>query len=44
MQSLAGAHKKHQIVEKGCGVVIEKKGAKLGTRTSDTGSGFGHVP
>jgi hypothetical protein len=38
-QSLAGAHKKHQVVEEGREVVIEK-GAKLGAEPSDTESGL----
>jgi hypothetical protein len=38
-QSLDGAHKKHQVVEEGRGVVVEK-GAKLGVEPSDAGSYF----
>jgi hypothetical protein len=38
-QSLAGANERHQVVEEGHGIVVEK-GANLGTEPSDTGSGF----
>jgi hypothetical protein len=38
-QSLASATKRHQVVEEGHGIVVEK-GAKLGAEPSDTGSGF----
>jgi hypothetical protein len=40
MQSLAGANKRHQVVEGGRGVIVEGGGAKLGAEPSDTGSGF----
>jgi hypothetical protein len=38
-QSLAGANKRHQVVEEGLKIVVEK-GAKLGAEPSDAGSGF----
>jgi hypothetical protein len=38
-QSLEGANKRHQVVEEGHGVVLEK-GAKLGAEPFDAGSGF----
>jgi hypothetical protein len=38
-QSPAGANKKHQVVEEGRTVIIERR-AKLGVEPSDTGSGF----
>jgi hypothetical protein len=39
MQSLAGANKRHQVVEGGHRVVVDK-GAKLGAEPPDAGSGF----
>jgi hypothetical protein len=38
-QSLAGANKRHQVVEEGHKAVV-KRGAKLDAEPSDTGSGF----
>jgi hypothetical protein len=38
-QSIAGADNRHQVIEAGRGVVVEK-GAKLGAEPSDPGSGF----
>jgi hypothetical protein len=38
-QSLAGANKRHQVIEEGHKVVIEKR-AKLGAEPPDAGSGF----
>jgi hypothetical protein len=38
-QSLAGANKRHQVVEEGRGVVVER-GTELGAGPSDTGSVF----
>jgi carbon monoxide dehydrogenase subunit G len=39
MQSLAGANNRHQIVEEGREVVVERR-AKLGAEPSNTGSVF----
>jgi hypothetical protein len=39
MKTLAGANKRHQVIEEGREIIIEKE-AKLGVGPSDTGSGF----
>jgi hypothetical protein len=40
-QSLAGANKRHQVIEEDHEIVVEKgRGLKLGIEPSDIGSGF----